>query len=378
MLISPLDRRKYRSRKSRGGSSGKKADRTDRFGGLGRQSAAPRVEVSSAGSATDLVVWRTDTWMSLTQEGGMKRRKRLVALLLIGAGLIAGAAAYVEFHFHLPVGTGPAGPAMPGEPFQRPWSQRTVVLLGVGDSVTAGFGATRGHSYFDRLAANPADEFEDMRGRSLSAVLPNLMTRNMAVSGSNSLQHARVVAEKLEKQSDDVFGLVVMTSGGNDLIHWYGRSPPREGAMYGATPQQAEPWVANFEKRLDEVFAALEARFPGGCRIFIADIYDPSDGRGDPETAGLPAWPDVIAVHAAYNDALRQAAGRHASVRVVPMYQAFLGHGIHCRKFWGAHYRASDPHYWYAPNLEDPNDRGYDAIRRAFLNEILKEVAVLQ
>ena len=148
--------------------------------------------------------------------------------------------------------------------------------------------------------------------------------------------------------------------------------------MYGATPEAAAPWVAAFEARLGDMFALLEARFPGGCRIFIADIYDPSDGRGHPETAGLPAWPDVLAVHAAYNDAIRRAAGRHGCVRVVPMHEAFLGHGVHCRKFWAAHYRRADPHYWYAPNLEDPNDRGYDAIRRVFLNEIVKEIPALQ
>ena len=33
-------------------------------------------------------------------------------------------------------------------------------------------------------------------------------------------------------------------------------------------------------------------------------------------------------------------------------------------------YRADDPHYWYYANIEDPNERGYDAIRRIFLNEI--------
>jgi hypothetical protein len=186
------------------------------------------------------------------------------------------------------------------------------------------------------------------------------------------------VDEKLEKQPDDVFGIVVMTSGGNDLIHWYGRTPPREGALYGATWQQAQPWIANYENRLDQLFALLKARFPGGCLIFIADIYDPSDGQGDPESAGLPAWPGVLTIHAAYNAAIRQAAQRHSCVRVVPMYDEFLGHGIHCRKFWRGHYRRHDPHYWYAPNLEDPNDRGYDAIRRVFLNEILKEVPILQ
>ncbi len=287
-------------------------------------------------------------------------------------------AAYIEFHFHLPEGAGPAGPAVPREPFERPWTEHKVLLLGVGDSVTAGLGSTRGHSYFERLVANPADEFDDMHGRALGNVLPNLTTRNMAVSGSNSLQHVQWVREKLETQPADVFGLVVMTSGGNDLIHWYGRSPPHEGAMYGATLEQAQPWVTNYEGRLDEMFGLLEARFPGGCLIFVADVYDPSDACGDPETVRLPAWPDVLAIHAAYNQALRRAAARHACVRVVPVYQEFLGHGIHCRKFWRAPYRSRDPHYWYAPNLEDPNDRGYDAIRRVFLNEILKEIPVLQ
>src|SRR5262249_40665902 len=153
-------------------------------------------------------------------------------LLIVAVSLIGAAALYIEFHFHLPEGSGPAGPAVALQPFENPWTERKVLLLGVGDSVTAGFGATRGHSYFDRLARNPEDEFEDMRGRSLSRVLPNLQTRNLAVSGSNSLQHLQSLEEKLERQPADVFGLVIMTSGGNDLIHWYGRSPPKEGAMY--------------------------------------------------------------------------------------------------------------------------------------------------
>ena len=47
-----------------------------------------------------------------------------------------------------------------------------------------------------------------------------------------------------------------------------------------------------------------------------------------------------------------------------------LGHGIHCRDTSNPHYDASDPTYWYYWNLEDPNERGYDAIRRAFLAEL--------
>ena len=36
-----------------------------------------------------------------------------------------------------------------------------------------------------------------------------------------------------------------------------------------------------------------------------------------------------------------------------------------------SHFDRSDPHYWYYHNLEDPNDRGYDALRRVFLNAII-------
>jgi lysophospholipase L1-like esterase len=308
----------------------------------------------------------------------MTRRKRLIALLIVAVSLIGAAALYIEFHFHLPEGSGPAGPAVDLQPFENTWTDRKVLLLGVGDSMTAGFGATRGHSYFERLARNPEDEFKDMRGRSLSRVLPNLQMRNLAVSGSNSLQHLQSLDEKLERQPGDVFGLVVITSGGNDLIHWYGRSAPKEGAMYGATLIQARPWIENYETRLGQMFQLIKDRFPGGCLIFIGDIYDPSDGVGDPESVMMPAWPQVLDVHAAYNDALRQAAARCSWVRVVPICDEFLGHGIHCRQFWRKYYHSRDPHYWYSSNIEDPNDRGYDAIRRLFLNAMVKEIPTLQ
>jgi lysophospholipase L1-like esterase len=300
------------------------------------------------------------------------RWTRLRWLLLAGCLLIGLAGGYVYFHLYLPVGSGPAGPAVDSAPFEQPWTERKVLLVGIGDSVTAGFGASQGKAYVERLAANPPDEFADMQGRSLGNVLANLSTLNIAVSGSNSLEHLRHVRERLPKQEADVFGLVVMTTGGNDLIHWYGRSPPREGAMYGATLEQALPWIAGYEQRLDTIFTEIESRFPGGCAIFVADIYDPSDGRGDPEsTWALPLWPDCVNILTAYNAALRAAASKHPGVHVVPVHDAFLGHGIHCRKVWLPHYDWNDPSFWFSKDiLEDPNDRGYDALRRVFLNAI--------
>ena len=308
-----------------------------------------------------------------------RRGKRLRWILGFGFGLVLFAAGYVHFYLYLPMGSGPAGPAVDGNAFEQPWTERQVLFVGIGDSVTAGFGAKQGRSYFDRLVTNPPDEFADMQGKCLTRVLPNLKTLNLAISGSNSLQHVQHIRDKLPQQDENVFGLIVMTTGGNDLIHWYGTRPPQEGAMYGATLAEAQPWIANYEYRLDAMFSAIEDRFPGGCLIFVADIYDPSDGVGDPQsTWALPAWPDCLAIHTAYNAALRHVADKHAAVHVVPVHDTFLGHGIHCRQFWRQHNDGRDPHYWYFENIEDPNDRGYDALRRVFLIDIADRATPLR
>jgi hypothetical protein len=178
--------------------------------------------------------------------------------------------------------------------------------------------------------------------------------------------------------SSDTIALVVMTTGGNDLIHNYGRTPPREEAMFGATWDQAEPWIKSFEQRLEGMIERINGHFSAGCHIFLANIYDPTDGVGDLNRAGLPPWKDGLKILAAYNDVIEQCAKRHPSVHLVDIRKAFLGHGIHCTQFWSSRYNATDPHYWYYVNLEDPNERGYDAIRRLFLLEIARTAEQLR
>lgn len=305
------------------------------------------------------------------------RHKRVALLLLIGLVLVGGGLAYLELFLARPMGEGSAGPAVGREPFQRTWTDRRVLLLGIGDSITAGLGASSAdRSLFNRLVRTPDDEFPEMQGVCLSAVLPRLEHKNIAVSGSTSMHHIDTIAE-LDQQDPDVFGMVVMTTGGNDLIHSYGQRPPREGAMYGATLARARPWIQSFQQRLDAMLDAIEQRFPGGSEIFIGDIYDPTDGIGDAPSVYLPHWPDGLAIHAEYNRSIHQVASLRRNVHVVPIYKTFLGHGSHCRQFWLSSYDAEDPHYWYFENIEDPNDRGYDALRRVFLNTITEHSALL-
>ena len=290
----------------------------------------------------------------------------------MGVTLILGTLGYHHFWWKRPAGSGPAGPTVNPDRFAHEWTRRPVLFLGLGDSVTAGFGASPGHSYFQRIIANPPDEFGDMRGINLKNVFQNLVATNLAASGSTSIDQIKIqIQQRLPATDSNTLGIIVITTGGNDIIHNYGRTPPREGAMYGATFEQAKPWIANFEKRLDFMVRRIEENFRGGCLIFLANIYDPTDGYGDAHHAGLPRWNDGPKILAAYNQIIRRCPKNHSTVQVVDMRQEFLGHGIHCAKFWAKTYRASDPHYWYHENLEDPNDRGYDAIRRLFLLAIV-------
>ncbi len=298
--------------------------------------------------------------------------KRVAKLAGVGVLLIACGMCYLHFWQSRPIGAGPAGPPVQTAVFSRMWTEKQFMLVGLGDSVTAGFGARRGYSYFDRLITNPPDESEDMNGICLLTVLPYLQFTNLAVSGSTSGQHIAKQLPLLPTIASNVIALVVITTGGNDLIHNYGRTPPREEAMYGATWEQAAPWVSNFEQHLDWMIEQISAHFRARCHVFLANIFDPTDGIGDADRAGLPAWKDGLRILAAYNNVIKGCAEKHAFVHLVDVHEAFLGHGIHCTQFWSAHYDAKDPHYWYYVNLEDPNERGYDVIRRLFLLQIAK------
>ena len=73
-----------------------------------------------------------------------------------------------------------------------------------------------------------------------------------------------------------------------------------------------------------------------------------------------------------FNQVIAHVCDSYENVHLVDIHSAFLGHGIHCRDRRNPYFREDDPHYWYFDNLEDPNDRGYDAIRRLFLLEMIR------
>ena len=157
----------------------------------------------------------------------------IIITLIVGISAFYG---YLYFFIQRPEGSGPAGPDVPIAPFEKVWSEEKVILLGIGDSITDGYGATgygspKALSYFNRLISNPEVDSDDIQGRNLSKVYPNLTSKNISISGSVSEEHLNKHIAELEPFPSDVTGIVVMTSGGNDIIHQYGEAPPKECAM---------------------------------------------------------------------------------------------------------------------------------------------------
>jgi hypothetical protein len=74
---------------------------------------------------------------------------RMAVILILGAAAIFCVRVYRSYRFERPVGEGPAGSTVAAEPFDEPWTDRKVFLLGLGDSVTAGFGVRHDLSYFN-------------------------------------------------------------------------------------------------------------------------------------------------------------------------------------------------------------------------------------
>ncbi|MCA9032408.1 MAG: SGNH/GDSL hydrolase family protein, partial [Planctomycetaceae bacterium] len=138
-------------------------------------------------------------WYSLS-------RKRVVLWLTLSVCSVGGALLYLEFWYHHPVGSGPAGPEVDAASFSTVWSERPVVLLGLGDSITDGYGASPGKSYFNLLLKPASTDTPSLQHCYLPVVLPNIKGQNDAISGTTSLELVDVTLPRLEPFPPDVYG----------------------------------------------------------------------------------------------------------------------------------------------------------------------------
>lgn len=94
-----------------------------------------------------------------------RKQLRFSILLGFGIALVSFAIFYIQFMLARPIGSGPAGPKVARERFDKLWVDKPVRVIGIGDSITAGLGArSKDHTFYNRLLQNPDDEYADMKG----------------------------------------------------------------------------------------------------------------------------------------------------------------------------------------------------------------------
>ncbi|MEO7329788.1 MAG: SGNH/GDSL hydrolase family protein, partial [Minicystis sp.] len=158
--------------------------------------------------------------------------------------------------------------------------------------------------------------------------------------------------------------LVTITIGGNDM------QANIFSILQGTDGPKRDKFRANLAAALTEL--NKPDRFGPGVEVhvFEADIYDPSDGKGDFKKQGCPAPLSLLPVtptdgfFANWNGVVDDEVPMHGLSLVSPLHMTFYGHGI-----------GAMSERWYAPDCIHPNKKGHNELRRMYWSGITGEVA---
>jgi lysophospholipase L1-like esterase len=212
----------------------------------------------------------------------------------------------------------------------------------LGDSISDGGGV--GPFYYDRL--------RQMLGAKFGAVT----YANEAQSGSKTDALAGQINALPRSLPGPV--AVCITSGGNDM------KAQVQAIMLGADGPARAAMAGNIRQALSALLAP--GRFGAGVtvRVFEANIYDASDGKGDYGQhscafgKGLPAIPSD-GFFASWNGAIAQEIGATGQ-EAMDIHARFRGHGY-----------AGTPN-WYATDCTHPNAAGHGELAQYFFDAITK------
>ncbi len=231
---------------------------------------------------------------------------------------------------------------------------RLVVL---GDSISDGVGASRSAWIYHALLAENDDEaypteagtdLESLTGASVEVVD---VSRGGARARDLSAQTGAVRRELSLPASGHT--VVVLTIGGNDL----------QTAVAGGNPTGALLDNAIRDIRGMIEFFQDTDNFSDGASIYLANVYDPSDGE-----AQIPGCffglhlPQLVAALDVWSERFMDL-GMEMGFSVVDTLGAFHGHGHHNSNTMNPYYDADDPTKWFDDCIH-PNDRGHHELRR--------------
>ena len=233
---------------------------------------------------------------------------------------------------------------------------RLVIL---GDSISAGAGAGRSSLvYHALLADNDESQWPDEADDDL-----------MSLTGGpvEVLDHSRggATTRNLRGQTDaalDEIGLpasghtvVVLTIGGNDL----------QSALIGGDPTG---------RILDDAIEAIRMMalrfldpddFPDGTSLYLATVYDPSDGEAHVDGCFLDlTLPEFVEALDVWRERYL-ALGEEVGFSVVDPLGHFHGHAHNYDNPDNPYYDAEDNTLWFSDCIH-PNTRGHHELRRLF------------
>lgn len=206
-----------------------------------------------------------------------------------------------------------------------PYAER--LYLAVGDSITAGIGASHPEKGFAPLFGAYRDQWH-----------PGTLTWNAGVDGATTYDIIQDVIPSLPVslaalgRKPDVITVLL---GVNELIRVY-PSGPSDGAVFGCTYAQGVSWSYHFRSRLSEgiVKPLLRAGSPG-CRMALLNLYESTSGAGYAVTCFGPEWlnggsaqclwPDGLRVWEEYNRRIAEVAGENG-ILLIDLASAFQGH----------------------------------------------------
>jgi lysophospholipase L1-like esterase len=277
-----------------------------------------------------------------------------------------------------PDGSTPAGAAIDPDadtyvpPDYAPVAPARAIFLG--DSITAGYGLReRSNGYDQLMRANNDSKWPTYVGDTLEERFGEMEVLNLAVSGATTTtligsQLGRVEGNLGATASGET--LVFITIGGNDMVDAL--------LAIGAGTDTDESALAIVDN-LAEIASFFQdsQRFPDGVRLYITNVYEPTDGTGQVDECffGL----DLSAVQDSFDllaDESRLLA-EDMGFSLVDLRGHFLGHGFRYDEE-GDWYHPEDPSLWYQEDCIHPNSRGHHELRRLFLAAVDDEPLLLE
>lgn len=251
----------------------------------------------------------------------------------------------------------------------RPVAPTRVIYLG--DSITAGVGASdESLRYTSLLAEDSSSDWSDWADYDLETLFGPLEVVDVSVPGATTTSLKNDQLPDLTTQIGDVASgetVVVITIGGNDM----------QRAMLPML--RASDKDAAYEKEIGPVIENLgiiadyfqdSVRFPDGAKLFVTNVYEPTDGQGQAGTCFFGVDIRTVLPYLERANREMRELGEERGFSVVDLRGHFKGHGHRHDKTDMEPYDAADPTLWLDPDCIHPNDRGHHEIRRLFITAI--------